>query len=320
MHATDLPVLIVAGPTRSGKSALALDAAEAFDGTVINADSMQVYRELRILTARPSPSEEARVPHRLFGVLPAAERCSAGRWLALAQAEIDAAWSGGRLPIVVGGTGLYLKALLEGLAEVPPLSAEIRAEAEALYAEIGGEAFRRELARLDPQAASRLPATDRQRLLRAYEVVRATGRPLTDWQRRRPASVPAETVQFMTVVLLPPRPSLYATLDARFDRMLAEGAIDEVSALLILGLDAGLPAMKAVGVRELAGYLRGETTLDQASAAGKQATRRFAKRQFTWLRHQIRADFVVNEQYSEDSARNLCLYSPADVDRRRVSD
>src|SRR5512144_3283938 len=181
------PVLIVGGPTGSGKSALALDAAEAFAGTVINADSMQVYRELRVLTARPSPSDEARVPHRLFGVLPAAERCSAGNWLGLAQAEIVTARNAGRLPIVVGGTGLYLKALSQGLAEVPPVPAAIRAEAEALYAEIGGEAFRRELARVDPQGASRLPPTDRQRFVRAYEVARATGRPLSDWQRRRPA-------------------------------------------------------------------------------------------------------------------------------------
>src|SRR5512147_2627377 len=232
------PVLIVAGPTGSGKSALALDAAEAFDGVVVNADSMQVYGELRILTARPSPSHGARVPHRLFGVLPAAERCSAGRWLGLAWGEIEDAWSASRLPIVVGGTGLYLKALLAGLAEVPPVSAEIRAEAEALYAQIGGEAFRRELARLDPQAASSVPTADRQRLVRAFEVARATGRPLHDWQRRYPTA-PAVDGRFATIALMPARPQLYAALDARFDRMLAKGAIDEVTALLILGLDAG---------------------------------------------------------------------------------
>jgi tRNA dimethylallyltransferase len=154
------------------------------------------------------------------------------------------------------------------------------------------------LARLDVLGAFRLPAADRQRLVRALEVARATGRPLHDWQRRR-AAAPAVVGRFATIALMPVRPQLYAALDARFDRMLAEGAIDEARALLSLGLGAGLPAMKAVGVRELAGYLRGETTLDQASAAAKQATRRFAKRQFTWLRHQLRADFVVNEQYSE---------------------
>ncbi len=298
MHATNRPVLIVAGPTGSGKSALALDVAEAFDGVVVNADSMQVYGELRVLTARPSPSDEARAPHRLFGVLPAAERCSAGRWLGLAQAEIDAARSADRLPIVVGGTGLYLKALLEGLAEVPPASAEIRAEAEALYVEIGGETFRRELARLDPAGASRLPATDRQRLVRAFEVARTTGRPLHDWQRRCPAA-PVSGGRIATIVLLPPRRSLYAAIDARLDAMLAHGAVDEVRALLALGLDASLPAMKAVGVREMVSYLCGQSSLDQAAAAAKQATRRFAKRQFTWLRHQLRPDFAVNEQYSE---------------------
>lgn len=298
MHAANRPVLIVAGPTGSGKSALAVDAAEAFEGLVVNADSMQVYRELRVLTARPSPEDEVRVPHRLFGVLPAAERCSAGRWLGLAQAEIDAAWSAGPLPIVVGGTGLYLKALAEGLAEVPPVPAEIRAEAEALYARLGGETFRRELARLDPAGAARLPATDRQRLLRAYEVVRATGRPLHEWQRGSSAA-PVSGGRIATVVLLPPRRSLYAAIDARLDAMLAHGAVDEVRALLALDLDASLPAMKAVGVPEIRAYLRGETSLDQAATAAKQATRRFAKRQFTWLRHQLRADFVVNEQYSE---------------------
>jgi tRNA dimethylallyltransferase len=298
MHATDRPVLIVAGPTGSGKSALALDAAEAFDGVVINADSMQIYRELRVLTARPSAADEARAPHRLFGVLPAAERCSAGRWLGMAQAEIDVARSAGRLPIVVGGTGLYLKALLEGLAEVPPASAEIRAQAEALHAEIGGEAFRRELARLDPAGAPRLPATDRQRLVRAFEVARATGRPLHEWQRRSPSAAAMDD-RFATIALMPARPHLYAALDARFDTMLAAGAIDEVRALMALGVDASLPAMKAVGVREMVAYLCGQSSLEQAAAAAKQATRRFAKRQFTWLRHQLHPDRVVNEQYSE---------------------
>jgi tRNA dimethylallyltransferase len=178
------------------------------------------------------------------------------------------------------------------------VSAEIRIEAEALYAEIGGEAFRRELARLDAVGASVLPATDRQRLVRAFEVARATGRPLHDWQRRYPA---AQAVDgwFATIGLMPARSQLYAALDARFDAMLAAGAVEEVRQLLALGLDAGLPAMKAVGVSEIGGYLCGNTTLGQAAAAAKQATRRFAKRQFTWLRHQLRPEFVADEQYSE---------------------
>jgi tRNA dimethylallyltransferase len=202
--------------------------------------------------------------------------------------------------------------LLEGLAEVPPVSAEIRIEAEALYARMGGEAFRRELARLDAVGASVLPATDRQRLVRAYEVARATGRPLHDWQRRYPAA-PAVDGRFATIALMPARPQLYAALAARFERMLAAGAIEEVRKLLALGLDAGMPAMKAVGVPEIRAYLRGEASLDQASAAAKQATRRFAKRQFTWLRHQLRADFVVNEQYSERIRPELVAFI-----RRRI--
>jgi tRNA dimethylallyltransferase len=298
MRKDNLPILIVAGPTGSGKSALASDAAEAFGGVVVNADSMQVYRELRILTARPSPSDEARVPHRLFGILSAAERCSAGRWLRLAWGEIKDAWSAGRMPIVVGGTGLYLKALREGLAEVPPVPGEVRAEAEAVYAQIGGEAFRRELAQLDPKAAGRLPAADRQRLLRAFEVVRATGRPLRQWQQRS-STTRASTARFGIVAFLPPRQALYPVLDARFEAMLANGAIEEVRSLLALGIDKSLPAMKAVGVREIGSYLRGDCRRDEAADAAKQATRRFAKRQFTWLRHQLRADLVVNEQYSE---------------------
>lgn len=303
----DASVLVIAGPSGSGKSALAMDLAETFGGIVINADSMQIYRELRVLTARPTPEDEARVPHRLFGVLSAAERCSAGRWLGLARAEIAAAADAGRLPILVGGTGLYLKALRDGLAEVPSIPAEVRAEADALHARLGGERFRQELARLDPEGASRIAAGDRQRLIRAFEVARGTGRPLSEWQHLGPpASVAAP--RFVTIVLLPPRPALYRALDARFDAMLSAGGIDEVRALLARGLDANLPAMKALGVREIAGYLRGESRLQEAAASAKQATRRFAKRQFTWLRHQLAADFVLNEQYSERNGAGIFAF------------
>jgi tRNA dimethylallyltransferase len=283
-----------------------MDLAEAFGGVVINADSMQVYRELRVLTAQPTPEDEARLPHRLFGVLSAAERCSAGRWLGLARAEIAAA-AAGRLPILVGGTGLYLKALRDGLAEVPSIPPEVRAEADALYARLGGERFRQELARLDPQGASRIAGGDRQRLVRAFEVARGTGRPLSEWHRRS-SSAPIATPRFATIALMPPRPALYAALDARFDAMLAAGAIEEVRAFLALGLDANLPAMKALGVREIAGYLRGESSLQEEAASAKQATRRFAKRQFTWFRHQLPADFVLNEQYSERTGADIFAF------------
>jgi tRNA dimethylallyltransferase len=302
----DRPVLVVAGPTGSGKSALAIDAAEAFGGIVINADSAQVYRELRVLTARPSADDEARVPHRLFGVLSAQERCSAGRWLGLARAVIEAAWAEGRLPIVAGGSGLYLRALAEGLAPVPPIPGAVRADTEALYARLGGERFREELRALDPEAAARLPATDRQRLVRAFEVVRATGRTLGDWQRRPAAGRLRAAVT--TLVLLPSRAALYPALDARFEAMLAAGALREAEALLALGVDPGLPVLKALGLRELAAHLAGTMTREEASARAKQATRQFAKRQMTWLRHQVRADAVFSEQYSESIRQEIFAF------------
>ena len=292
------PIVIIAGPTASGKSALALDAAEEFTGTVINADSMQVYRELRVLTARPTDGDEARVPHRLFGALPVTEACSAGRWLGMARAEIEAARGAGRLPILVGGTGLYLKALTDGLAPVPGIPQGIRSEARRLHARLGGEAFRAELAKVDAEAARRLEAGDSQRLIRAFEVVRATGRPLADWQRQG-AGGAATDARFATIVLAPPRDALYAAIDARLDTMIEEGALDEVAALDRLGLDAGLPAAKAVGVPELRRHLRGEITLDEALESAKRASRNFAKRQLTWLRHQMPGAHVVPAQYSE---------------------
>lgn len=292
------PVLIIAGPTGSGKSALAMDAAEEFGGVVINADSMQVYGDLWVLTARPSEEDEARVPHRLFGVLSVAEPCSAGLWLDMARREIEAAWADMLLPVVVGGTGLYLKALTEGLAPIPDIPDAARAEARAAYLRLGGPAFRQELAKLDPETAARFPAGDAQRMIRAYEVVTATGRPLPEWQRQ-PAATPPLAARYQTIVLMPPRDALYASLETRFDLMLAGGAIDEAKALLELDLDPKLPAMKAVGVPELTGYLRGETSLDAAVASAKQATRRYAKRQMTWLRHQLGEATETHEQYSE---------------------
>ena len=293
-----LPVVMIAGPTASGKSRLAVDIAAAFDGCVINADSMQVYRELRVLTARPSPADEARVSHRLYGVLPASERCSAGRWAAMAAREIDAAREVGRLPVVVGGTGLYLKVLTEGLAPIPDVPVEVHAAATALHAELGGDAFRNALAALDPESAARLPAGDRQRLVRAYAVVTATGRPLSDWQRA-PSQPPIAGVRVAILVLDPAREVLNGAIGARFDAMLAAGAVAEVQALLDLNLDPTLPVMKAVGVRELAGYLHGALSLEQARAAAKAATCRFAKRQRTWIRHQITPHLGIHEQYSE---------------------
>lgn len=288
-------MLVVAGPTGSGKSALAVDLARARDGVVINADSMQVYRELRVLTARPTAAEEAAVPHRLYGVLSAAERCSAGRWLRLAAPEIEAAFAAGKVPVVVGGTGLYLRALTQGLADVPEIPAAEVARAQTRYEELGGEAFHDTLRALDPDAADRLPASDRQRLIRAYAVVKATGRTLKDWQKGGAAAVVA--ARFATVVLSPPVEMLYSALDARFDAMMAAGGMDEARAFAALGLDPSLPAAKAVGVRELSMHLAGDWDLATAIAKAKQATRNFAKRQRTWLRHQIRPDLLIESIY-----------------------
>jgi tRNA dimethylallyltransferase len=295
------PIVVVAGPSASGKSALALALAEAFDGTVINADSMQVYRDLRVLTARPTPAEEARAPHRLYGVIDAAEACSAGRWRAMALAEVAAAQKARRLAILAGGTGLYLRALLEGLAPIPPLAESVRQEARALHAQLGGAAFKDALAALDAETAATLAPGDSQRLIRAYEVARATGRGLGHW-RRAPPQPPA--FRAAAVVLLPPRPTLYARCDARFLRMVEEGAVAEVAALLARGLDAKLPAMKAVGVGELGAFLAGRRSLPEAIAAAQQATRRYVKRQYTWFRHQLPESddlkkLALDEQFSE---------------------
>jgi tRNA dimethylallyltransferase len=291
------PLILIGGPTASGKSGLALALAEAFDGTVINADSMQVYRDLRIVTSRPDAADEALVPHRLYGVLDAADPCSAARWAAMAEAEISAAAAQNRLPILVGGTGLYFRALLEGLAAVPPIPADIRAEARRLHRALGGAGLRAALAARDPAGAARLAPGDTQRLIRAYEVAAATGRPLHEWQTEQPTA--RRYAMVARLILLPPRDALYAACDARFAAMVEQGALDEVGALLRRGLDPGLPAMKAVGVLELARHLSGEIALDAAVGLAQQATRRYAKRQVTWFRHQIDDAHFIEEQFSE---------------------
>jgi tRNA dimethylallyltransferase len=290
------PIILIGGPTASGKSALALAIAEEFAGTVINADSMQVYRDLAILTARPGPAEKARAPHRLYGVLDAADACSAARWRGMAEAEIEAAASRGSLPVLVGGTGLYFRALLDGLAEIPAIPAVTRAEARRLHRLLGGAGFRACLAARDPAGAARLTPGDTQRLLRAYEVVAATGRPLADWQAAQAAG--PRHAQAAALLLMPPRPLLYAACETRFAAM-AAGGLDELRALLARRLDPALPVMKAVGVRELAAHLAGAVPLGEAIRLGQQATRRYAKRQTTWFRHQMPGGRVIEAQFSE---------------------
>ncbi|MPY76547.1 MAG: tRNA (adenosine(37)-N6)-dimethylallyltransferase MiaA [Alphaproteobacteria bacterium] len=293
------PAVVVAGPTCSGKSALALDLAVTFGGTVINADSMQVYRELRVLTARPDAADEARAPHRLYGVIPAAEPCSAARWRSLAVAAIAEAREQGRAPIVCGGTGLYLRALMEGLSPLPDVPGEVREAVRARFAPAGTTAIHDALREADPKAAARLAATDRQRLLRAWEIFEATGVSIVDWQDR-PPSGPPPGIGFRTILLMPPRDATYAACDARLRRMVEEGALDEVRRLRDLQLDPALPVMKALGVAELIAYLDDGLDREAAIAAAQQATRNYVKRQYTWFSRQIIADIVIEEKFSEN--------------------
>jgi tRNA dimethylallyltransferase len=297
-------IIVIAGPTASGKSALALGLAEALGGTIINADSMQIYRDLALVTARPGPAELARAPHRLYGVLDGAELCSAARWAALARAAITDSAAAGSLPILCGGTGLYLRTLLHGIAAVPEIPDDFRRRARQRHAELGAAAFRAELSRLDPVGAARLEPGDTQRLIRAYEVVSATGAPLGEWQRRQPIEPGGLAPVIFT--LLPPREALYASIDARFAGMVEAGALDEVRALIARRLDQDLPVMKAVGVPELSAYLAGNLALDAAIGAAQQASRRYAKRQFTWFRHQMPEASVITEKYSVDLPSRVC--------------
>jgi tRNA dimethylallyltransferase len=279
-------LIVIAGPTASGKSALALRLAEAADGVVINADSMQLYRDLRLVTARPGAADEARAPHRLFGILDADEPASVGRWLQLASSAIAEAAAAQRPAIVVGGTGLYLHALLHGLAPVPDVPEPIRTAARMRLAEHGMSALRAELAELDPVMAARLRPTDRQRLLRAYEVIVATGRSLAAWQEMPPLRIELPERR-CGLALMPPRAALYLRIERRLRAMVAGGAIEELRALHRRGLPADLPLMKAVAVPELLAYVSGRVDLETALQGAIVQTRRYAKRQITWLRHQL---------------------------------
>src|SRR3982075_4444449 len=278
--------VVIAGPTASGKSALALQLAQMRDAVIINADSMQVYRDLRIITARPTPKEEAAVPHRLYGHVDAAVNFSAGSWVADAAVALAEVRAQNRLPIFVGGSGLYFKALTRGLSAVPPIPVDIREGVRARLERDGVEALHAALARRDPASAERLKPRDRTRIARALEVVEATGRSLTDWHRGGlPPLLPPGT--FGALFVGPARDELYARIDARFAGMLNAGALEEVAHLAARRLDPLLPAMKAHGVPALLRHLKGEITLEEAAAMGRGETRDYAKRQFTWFRHQL---------------------------------
>ncbi|NKB43357.1 MAG: tRNA (adenosine(37)-N6)-dimethylallyltransferase MiaA [Alphaproteobacteria bacterium] len=291
-------VLIIAGPTASGKSGLALRVAEDLNGVVINADSMQVYSDLRVLTARPSAADEARVPHKLYGYLDGADACTAAAWAKDAATEIGSALTANKLPIIVGGTGLYLKALTEGLADIPDIPAEVREAARRMRIEDGNDTLYASLKDKDPEGAAKLKPKDRQRILRAWEVVEATGTPLHVWQQKAQAK-PLIEARYTSVLFQPEREALYASCDGRLEAMMDDGALDEVTALVARDLDPALPVMKALGVPELAAFLRGGCTREEAVTKAQQHTRNYAKRQMTWFRGQFNASETLNAQYSE---------------------
>ncbi|WP_338332378.1 tRNA (adenosine(37)-N6)-dimethylallyltransferase MiaA [Acetobacter sp. LMG 32666] len=301
------PALILAGPTCSGKSALALKLARQLGGVVINADSMQVYKDLRVLTARPSVLEEQLVPHRLYGVLPAAHKGSVAWWREQALAAMQQAWAAGQLPILCGGTGLYIRALTDGLALIPQSAPAVQQAARALVAEEGAPAVHARLMAVDPQTAMRLKPVDSQRVARAWEVWQATGHGL-DWWQAQPGLPPAPA-HFVAVRLYPPRPELRARIQVRFAAMLEQGGVEEVRDLLQQNLDPDLPVMRAHGVPELAAMLRGEITQAEAASRAIAATGRYTKRQATWFAHHpltpegrtcmVNACFANSEQFSE---------------------
>ena len=269
------PLALIAGPTASGKSALALELAKARNGVIINADSAQLYRDLPILSAAPSPEDRAAADHRLYGVRDGADPCSAADWAALARVEIDSVHAEGRLPILVGGTGLYIRTLLDGIAPVPRIDPAIR---DTIRNRPVADNHA-DLLRSDPEAAARLNPADTSRIARALEVVRSTGEPLSYWQQQREGGI-IDTVDLRPLILLPPRPWLYQRCDQRFAAMIEQGAVDEVQRLLARALDPNLPVMRAIGVAEIASGSADIVTL------GQQSTRRYAKRQYTWFANQ----------------------------------
>ena len=275
------PLVVIAGPTASGKSALALALAQQIEGVIVNADSAQIYRDLRVLSAAPGENELNAAEHRLYGFQDGAFPCSAADWAAMARREIADLHSSGRTPILAGGTGLYLRTLLEGIAPVPAIDPEIRARVR----EGPVEENRAKLQALDANSAARLNPADSARINRALEVVLSTGRSIAEWQQQLEGGIIGE-IDLRPLVLLPPRKWLYVRCDERFAHMIDEGAVAEVEALLARCVNPNLPVMRAIGVLELSRYLLGKTSLDEAIAAGQQATRRYAKRQYTWFAHQ----------------------------------
>jgi tRNA dimethylallyltransferase len=296
------PLALIAGPTASGKSSLALALAEKTGGVIINADSAQVYRDLRLVSARPTPADEMRAPHRLYGYRDGADACSAADWATDAKAAIDDAHRDGRLPILAGGTGLYLRTLIEGIAPVPEIDPSVRRTVRAMPV---GEAHAA-LAGEDREAAARLRPGDTNRVARALEVVRSTGRTLKAWQAEKHGGI-GETVTLQPLILLPPRDWLHARCDARFEAIFGDEGIEEVRRLLARHLPPLAPVMRAIGVPEIAACLHGALSREQALAAGRIATRQYAKRQYTWFRRQPPAHWPRFEEVLEGGAFERAL-------------
>jgi len=303
-------VIVIGGPTASGKSALALAIAGEVKGRVINADSMQIYRDLPLLTAQPEASDKEQAPHRLYGILALTDLCSAARWADWALAEIAAAHAAGEVPIVIGGTGLYLRSLMEGMSPIPDVPPAQRSAVQELLREIGVIALHARLGARDPAMGRKLHPNDSQRVMRAWEVLEATGKSLAEWQQQ--PSIPPAGLRFQSWVVLPPRDRLYAACDRRFELMMERGALAEARAALDLYGAAILeqPGGKALGFADLAAVLAGRMELDTAIAAAQQATRNYAKRQTTWFRHQLKeANFISsdfdNMKFSESYLRKI---------------
>lgn len=290
-------VLVIGGPTASGKSGLALSVARARNGAVINADSMQVYDGLPILTAQPGAADTAAAPHRLYGCLPPDSICSAARWRAMALEEIDRVLAEGMLPVITGGTGFYLKTLMLGLSPIPDVPHDLRAKVAERQKELGNPAFHAELARRDPVMAAKLHPFNTQRLVRAAEVLEATGKSLAEWQALPPERPPAH-LKFVMAALLPPRARLYLQCDERFGQMLKAGALEEARAFSAVA-QVSWPLSKALGYPELASHLSGKLSLNDAIRLAQAATRHYAKRQVTWFRHQLKADIVLEAPEAE---------------------
>ena len=297
------PVLVIAGPTASGKSALGLKLADALGGEIVNADSMQIYQDLPILTAMPDAEDQAQVPHHGYGVLDGAERCSVARWLDLTRDIVGDIHARGKIPILIGGTGMYLRAAMDGISPIPEIEPQYRDQASAQYDDMGGAAFRQALAEKDPVLAARLNDGDRQRLIRGMEVVLGTGTPLSQWQ-----DIPLQgqlKADFTTVTIMPPRHELYDAINRRYPLMLANGGIDEAQQLMARGLDPSLPLMKAVGLPPVLAYLRGEIDAEAMVTEACQDSRRYAKRQITWFNNQMQANFCEDSSYFEQFSESF---------------